>query len=178
MTRESQIEQLRAAHERLRLEFIRAELELSHTLASFAPPTHAGTTLAEVSRNAAWQGYRTAVRHLDHVPPSPARDRMKARSDDLLAILGGNSSPKPTPGDGVDAAKSGRRNGQPDPLTPRETEVLKCIAEGHSTKQVAAILGITFKTAACHRQRLMAKLGVHETVNLVRYAIRQGITRP
>jgi DNA-binding CsgD family transcriptional regulator len=51
-------------------------------------------------------------------------------------------------------------NGHPsEPLTGREREVLKCIAEGHSTKEVAEILGITFKTAACQRCRIMAKLG-------------------
>jgi len=60
-------------------------------------------------------------------------------------------------------------------LTRRETEVLRYIAQGHSTKQVAVLLGITFKTAACHRYRVMDKLGIHETANLVRYAIRQGM---
>ena len=64
---------------------------------------------------------------------------------------------------------------RPDDLTNREIEVLKCIAEGHSTKQVAGLLGITFKTAACHRYRLMDKLGIHDTATLVRYAIRNGI---
>jgi DNA-binding NarL/FixJ family response regulator len=64
---------------------------------------------------------------------------------------------------------------RPDVLTNRETEVLKCIAEGHSTKQVAGMLGITFNTAACHRYRIMDKLGIHETAALVRYAIRNGL---
>jgi DNA-binding NarL/FixJ family response regulator len=60
-------------------------------------------------------------------------------------------------------------------LTERELEVLRCIAEGNSTKQVAAILKISFKTAACHRYRLMRKLGIHDTVSLVRHAVRNGI---
>ena len=60
-------------------------------------------------------------------------------------------------------------------LTNRELEVLKCIAEGYSTKQTATILGMAVKTAACHRYRLMGKLGVHDSVSLVRYAIRNGI---
>src|SRR5262245_53650774 len=55
-------------------------------------------------------------------------------------------------------------------LTDRETEVLKCIAEGNSTKQVAAMLGMAFKTASCHRYRLMDKLDIHDTASLVRYA--------
>jgi DNA-binding CsgD family transcriptional regulator len=59
-------------------------------------------------------------------------------------------------------------------LTPREIEVLKLIATGFSTKQIARSLDITFKTAACHRYRIMDKLGIHEIANLTRYAIRNG----
>ena len=61
-----------------------------------------------------------------------------------------------------------------DPLTQRERQVLQLIAEGHSTKKVAARLGISVKTAEFHRGRLMKKLNVHDTANLVRYAIREG----
>ena len=62
-----------------------------------------------------------------------------------------------------------------DRITRREVEVLALIARGHSTKQVAFELGITVKTAACHRYHIMEKLGVHETAGLVRYAIRSGL---
>jgi len=67
-------------------------------------------------------------------------------------------------------------NGSPpvEKLTARETEVLKLIATGNSTKDIARILGIAFKTAACHRSRVMAKLRIHEVANLTRYAIRNG----
>lgn len=58
--------------------------------------------------------------------------------------------------------------------TPREIEVLKLIASGLSTKQIAVSLGISFKTASCHRSRLMEKLGIHEIAGLTRYAIRNG----
>ena len=58
-------------------------------------------------------------------------------------------------------------------LTPREIEVLKLIAAGLSTKQIAVSLGVAFKTAACHRSRIMDKLGIHEVANLTRYAIRK-----
>jgi DNA-binding CsgD family transcriptional regulator len=64
-----------------------------------------------------------------------------------------------------------------DQLTPREMEVLRRIAEGNSTKEIAEKLGIAFKTAACHRYRVMEKLGIHQTASLVRYAIRQGIVK-
>lgn len=63
----------------------------------------------------------------------------------------------------------------PDPLTPREREVLQLIAEGRATKEVAAVLGVSVKTAETHRTRLMAKLGIHHTAGLVRYALRRGI---
>lgn len=63
-------------------------------------------------------------------------------------------------------------------LTPREREVLTSIAEGCSTKQIAARLGITFKTAAFHRYKIMQKLDVHETSTLVRFAIRCGLIQP
>jgi len=63
------------------------------------------------------------------------------------------------------------------PLTPREVQVLALVAEGHSTKEIAVLLGISYKTADSHRSRIMEKLSVHETASLVRYAIRQGIVR-
>jgi len=63
------------------------------------------------------------------------------------------------------------------PLTAREVQVLALVAEGNSTKEIAALLGISYKTADSHRSRIMEKLGVHETASLVRYAIRQGIVR-
>jgi len=63
----------------------------------------------------------------------------------------------------------------PEPLTLREREILQLVAEGHSTKQAAEILGISVKTAESHRSRLMGKLDIHETAGLVRYAIRRGL---
>jgi DNA-binding NarL/FixJ family response regulator len=64
---------------------------------------------------------------------------------------------------------------QLEELTARELEVLRCIAEGNSTKEIGDRLGITFKTAACHRHRLMQKLDVHGTGALVRLAIASGV---
>jgi DNA-binding NarL/FixJ family response regulator len=65
-----------------------------------------------------------------------------------------------------------------DRLTKREVEVFRLIAEGKSTKQTAAILGIAFRTAVCHRYRIFQKLRVHETASLVRLAVRAGLVRP
>jgi two-component system response regulator NreC len=66
----------------------------------------------------------------------------------------------------------------PDPLTPRERQVLQLIAEGHTTKEVARVLRIGFKTADSHRNHIMKKLDLHDVTGLVRYAIRQGLMRP
>ena len=63
-----------------------------------------------------------------------------------------------------------------DPLTPREREVLQLVAEGKTTKEIAALLEVSFNTAESHRNRIMKKLNIHETAGLVRYAIRRGLT--
>ena len=65
-------------------------------------------------------------------------------------------------------------NALTETLTSREIEVLKLIATGFSTKEIGASLGIAFKTAACHRSRIMEKLAIHRVANLTRYAIRNG----
>ena len=60
-------------------------------------------------------------------------------------------------------------------LSSREMEVLQLIAEGKPNKQVAAELGVTFKTVDKHRQHLMSKLDIHDVAGLTRYAIAEGI---
>lgn len=77
----------------------------------------------------------------------------------------------------VDACKAAADHG-PDRLTPRERQVVQLVAEGKSTKQIAAVLEITPKTAEFHRMRVMKKLNVHDVASLVRYAIRQGLIIP
>lgn len=60
-------------------------------------------------------------------------------------------------------------------LTEREREILKLLAEGHNTQEIAEMLVITPKTVEGHKTNLMAKLGVHNRVELVKYALRKGI---
>ena len=60
-------------------------------------------------------------------------------------------------------------------LTPREREVFHLIAEGMTTKEIARRLGISAKTAENHRARVLDKLGVRNTAELVRYALRRGL---
>ena len=63
-------------------------------------------------------------------------------------------------------------------LTARERDVVKLLAEGTGNKETAAILGITVKTVETHRARIMLKLGLHSTRELVHYALRNQILVP
>jgi DNA-binding NarL/FixJ family response regulator len=65
-----------------------------------------------------------------------------------------------------------------DRLTVREREVLKLIGEEKTTKELAALLNISAKTAESHRTRLMKKMNIHTTAGLVRCAIRLGLVEP
>ena len=62
-----------------------------------------------------------------------------------------------------------------DPLTPRERQILQLVAEGNSTKKIALLLNVSFKTAESHRNRAMKKLDIHDVASLVRYAISRGL---
>lgn len=61
-------------------------------------------------------------------------------------------------------------------LTPREREVLQLVAEGVHTKEIASRLGVSVKTALAHRRRTMDKLGLDSVAELVKFAVREGLT--
>ena len=65
-----------------------------------------------------------------------------------------------------------------DPLTPRELEVVKLIAEGHTTKEIARILVISENTVERHRSNVLDKLGLRDRVALALYAVRRGLVEP
>jgi DNA-binding NarL/FixJ family response regulator len=65
-----------------------------------------------------------------------------------------------------------------DPLTPREAEVVKLIAEAYTNRQIADTLGLAEKTVESHRANVLAKLRMRDRVELVRYAIRRGLVEP
>jgi DNA-binding NarL/FixJ family response regulator len=65
-----------------------------------------------------------------------------------------------------------------DPLTPREQEVVKLIAEGHTSEEIAETLVISKKTVDRHRANILEKLGMRNRVELTRYAIRRGLVQP
>jgi DNA-binding NarL/FixJ family response regulator len=64
------------------------------------------------------------------------------------------------------------------PLTPREEEVVKLIAEAHTNIQIAQVLHLAEKTVESHRANVLRKLGMRDRVQLVRYAIRRGLVEP
>lgn len=100
--------------------------------------------------------------------PTPfAAALLRTRIRDILKEPHPSTKPQSPPED----AQSGR-----EALTKRETQVLKLIAGGNSTKQIASVLGIAFKTSVGHRTRLMAKLSIHDSVTLARFAIRAGLS--
>jgi DNA-binding NarL/FixJ family response regulator len=74
--------------------------------------------------------------------------------------------------------RGGRGEERFDVLTPRELEVLKLIAEAHTSKQIAEELFISVKTVERHRQNILDKLGMRDRVELTRYAIRRGLIQP
>ncbi|MFB8031265.1 response regulator [Streptomyces sp. NPDC056465] len=63
-------------------------------------------------------------------------------------------------------------------ITEREEEILKLVAEGHSSKEIAGMLVISVKTVERHRANLLQKLGLRDRLELTRYAIRAGLIEP
>ena len=96
----------------------------------------------------------------------------------LKALLAGETYLSPAVSKGVvnDYVQRLRQDDTPGSgLTPRQTEVLQLIAEGHSSKEIARRLGLAVKTVETHRSQLMKQLDIHEVAGLVRYAMRVGL---
>jgi len=72
----------------------------------------------------------------------------------------------------------GESHNHEEELTPREEQVVKLVAEAHTNKEIAELLGLAEKTAENHRSNAMRKLGMRDRVELVRYAIRRGLIEP
>lgn len=77
----------------------------------------------------------------------------------------------------LEHARSGEAS-RSDPLTPREQEIVKLIAEAHTNDQIAGMLVISKKTVERHRANVLEKLGMSDRVELTRYAIRRGLVQP
>ena len=74
--------------------------------------------------------------------------------------------------------RAGEGDAPADILTPRELEILKLIAEAHTSKQIAEMLVISVKTVEKHRANILEKLGMRDRVELTRYAIKRGLVEP
>lgn len=114
----------------------------------------AGFLLKQTSSHVLATAIREVQAGKSFFSPSVSK-RVKDRSDKLVARGG--------------SKKIGNR------LSSREVEVLQLIAEGKPNKQVAAELGVSFKTVDKHRQHLMSKLDIHDVAGLTRYAVAEGI---
>jgi len=79
--------------------------------------------------------------------------------------------------DYLERAKDGE-SAHPDPLSPRESEIVKLIAESNSSREIAELLVISEKTVERHRANILEKLGMRDRVELTRYAIRSGLVEP
>ena len=74
--------------------------------------------------------------------------------------------------------RADERNEELELLTPRELEVLKLIAEGQTSREIATTLVLSIKTIESHRTNILGKLGMRDRVDLTRYAIRRGLIEP
>jgi DNA-binding NarL/FixJ family response regulator len=80
--------------------------------------------------------------------------------------------------DYLDRASMPGEGAPADPLTPREQDVVKLIAEGHTSEEIAKVLHIAKRTGDRHRANVLEKLGMRNRVELTRYAIRRGLVEP
>jgi DNA-binding NarL/FixJ family response regulator len=80
--------------------------------------------------------------------------------------------------DYLERARRGETLASQEPLTPREVEIVKLVAEAHSNDEIAEMLVISKKTVERHRANMLEKLGMTDRVELTRYAIRRGLIEP
>lgn len=124
---------------------------------TYSPPKADGRNLdlADLERQAELISKRSQA-----VLQESTQLRMKAQKVRAALTVADNSNP-PKP--------------EYDPLSKRERQVLALMVAGKSSKQIAAELGISFKTAVTHRASIMGKMEVHEIASVVREAIRRGL---
>lgn len=180
---------LRSQSERLSLDALESRLDLSLMIASFVHAAPHNDTFRGACRRTAQLGYHSVLKSLANrrlaeqvsakLQPRLERLRLSLAVLELDAEEGMGEAGSHLPVRKPPALDSDHRPPRlMTELTNREVEVVRCIAQGYSTKEIAYRLGISFKTAACHRYRVMEKLDIHDTANLVRYAIREGLIQP
>ncbi|HKA00632.1 MAG TPA: LuxR C-terminal-related transcriptional regulator [Candidatus Solibacter sp.] len=175
------IGELQDESERLRFDYLRSAIEFNITVACYSEAKPNSGKLRASCWSVASRNYQL-LRQLMAKPPFANMEiaallpRIERLEEVLSALESGRETPPTLPLPRAVPAAPAKTNGarKVEGLTPREAEVLIEIANGHSTKEIAYRLGMSFKTAACHRYRLMDKLGFHDTVSLVRHAVRSG----
>jgi DNA-binding CsgD family transcriptional regulator len=167
--------------EQLRLEVLTVHLEAVLAVTRFAATTASlgFTESANRAYTRAVMGYRRVKRLLHGGPHLPEHLEYLER---LRIALPESADWAPDPAPPVVRHVQARLGDEApeeclEALTPREMQVLKLIAEGNSSKKVAYLLGISFKTAVCHRYNIMEKLNLHDVSSLVRYAIRRKLVQ-
>lgn len=96
--------------------------------------------------------------------------------DAVRAVMGGRTYLSPPVADVALDEDATPRNSAYTTLTPREREVLRLMAEGYATKQIAMKLTVSVKTVETHRRQIMNKLDLYSVAELTKYAIREGLT--
>jgi two-component system, NarL family, response regulator NreC len=96
----------------------------------------------------------------------------------LRQVLAGRTFLSPLVSGDVVRRLVGGEHGQGHALTPRQREILRLLAEGHRVKQIAAELDLSARTVEAHKYEIMHLLEIDNTVDLVKFAIRQGIVTP
>jgi len=139
-----------------RVEHAKRELDLAfHAVHEAEQESRSGALPAPDGRYA----YRNVLN-----AQNAALSQYRAAVDDWMAVLPGQRSGS--------VSEDPRRTGV---LTPREREVLTHIAAGRSSREIAGLLGIAFKTVIVHRHHIQTKLKVHNTADLTRTALRMGL---
>ncbi len=176
----SELKALLGQSQVLRVQSLISRIDVSLTLASVgrADLKLGYIETGERCLRLARQGYHGALAALEGVPTVDAeREAILARLENLRRALGNLKEPVPdsAPMPAAPVPPVPAVNGTAARLTHREQDVVKLVAEGLSTKQIAAKLDISFKTAACHRCNAMSKLGVQNAASLVSSVIRLGL---
>jgi DNA-binding NarL/FixJ family response regulator len=146
------VRQIKEAHEEIKVVFLTMHPDVSYAVRAFEAGA-SGYVLKHSASDELVMAIREALRGKTYVTPFIAGELMQAYKE--------GAHP---------------RHGTIDGLTVRQREVLQLIAEGHTAKDIAAILNISIKTVEYHKYRMMQDLGVETAAELVRYAVRHGIS--
>ena len=151
-------------------------LDATRLIARDAPRTQVLVLTMHRSEELAHQVIRAGAR--GYVLKSDADRELVAAVDSLQRCRSFRSPSLGTPAlDARGGAQGEEGAGGWDDLTPREREIVQLVAEGRSSKEVAAGLGISVKTVESHRTNVMRKLRIRSVTQLVRYAVRNGLVQ-